>query len=298
MQKGWWINLFLIGIGVQLAAGYYWQSTNNLSKQIKTKSNADISHQITKKSNSIIHTVTIPHDSNYSVTPAVADKLTPIKDFAKQFQGIVAINGGYFDPKNEKTTSYILQQDQIVADPLTNERLIGNPDLQSYLDKILNRAEFRRYLCGDKIRYDITLHNNSVPIDCKLLDSLGAGPQILPKNTSETEGFVTYQDGKIIRDAIATTTPNARSAVGITSNGDIVLAMVAQLPESPKNSGMSIPELTEFLSTLGVEKAMNLDGGSSASLFYQGQTFYGRVDREGNLIERPIKSILLVQKQK
>jgi exopolysaccharide biosynthesis protein len=297
VKKGWWLNLILIGLAVELTAGSYWQSTNDLSQQIESESNPDISYQLTKQADSIVHTVVIPHNSQYSVTPVVAEELTSIRDLATKFEATVAINGGYFDPKNEKTTSYIVQEGKVVADPRTNERLIGNPDLKPYQGKILNRAEFRRYLCGENIHHDITLHHESIPADCQLLDAIGGGPQLLPDDTSVVEGFVSYQDGKIIRDAIATTAPNARSAIGITHDGDIVLAMVAQNPESPKQSGMSLPELAEFLSTLGVEKAMNLDGGSSASLFFQGQTFYGKVDAEGNFIKRPIKSILVVQEK-
>jgi exopolysaccharide biosynthesis protein len=39
--------------------------------------------------------------------------------------------------------------------------------------------------------------------------------------------------------------------------------------------------LADFMKTLGVEKAMNLDGGSSSSFYYDGKTFYGKVDDAG-----------------
>jgi len=87
---------------------------------------------------------------------------------------------------------------------------------------------------------------------------------------------------------------NARSAVGITREGNILLVMAAQKPELPQNSGVSLPELAELMKSFGVEKAMNLDGGSSSALYYQGETFYGRVNRDGNRIKRPIKSVLVV----
>jgi exopolysaccharide biosynthesis protein len=50
------------------------------------------------------------------------------------------------------------------------------------------------------------------------------------------------------------------------------------------------------MADLGAVKAMNLDGGSSASLYYDGQAIYGRVDKEGKEIIRPIKSVLSVIK--
>jgi exopolysaccharide biosynthesis protein len=280
---------YLIGIslGSLLASSSYSQAINNSFSQIRF----DISEQ----GNSIVHTITIPYGSTFKVYPEVAPELQSIETFATQHKAIAVINGGYFDPKNQKTTSYITRKGKLVADPRTNERLIENPDLQLYLDKILNRTEFRRYICSHQFRYDINFHNDAIPSGCILVDAIGGGPQILPQNTSFEEGFTDYQAGEKIRDAIGTTQPNARSAIAITNNGDIILAMVAQKPESPSNSGMSLEQLADFLATLGVKKAMNLDGGSSTSLFYSGKTFYGRLDSEGNQIQRPIKSVILVR---
>ena len=65
----------------------------------------------------------------------------------------------------------------------------------------------------------------------------------------------------------------------------------------PNNSGMSLPAVADFLKSLGVQKAMNLDGRSSSSLYYNGKSFYGKVDLDGNFIKRPVKSVLLVQEK-
>lgn len=283
--------LILISFGIIVAGG-----TSDLSQAQSSSNSSSVRYQVFSEQQRTIHTVTIPHDSQYIVMPIVADELTAIADIVKseRQQPLAAINGGYFDPVNQKTTSFIIQQSKITADPRFNERLVDNPDLKTYLGKIFNRAEFRRYSCGDKTQYDITLHLAPIPKDCSLIDSLGAGPSILPQDTSEIEAFTAYQNGSKIRDAIATESLNARSAVGITSDGDVILVMVGQKPEKPLNSGISLPELADFFSSLGVTKAMNLDGGSSASLYYQGKVFYGRVAQDGTEIQRPIKSILAV----
>jgi hypothetical protein len=181
-----------------------------------------------------------------------------------------------------------------VADPRFNERLIDNPDLKQYLNKILNRTEFRRYNCGELTQYDIQLHTAPIPPNCTLIESLGGGPGLLPQDTSVKEGFTAYQQGEKIRDAIGNDSLNARSAVGITQEGDVILAMVAQQWSQPLNSGISISELGSAMADLGAVKAMNLDGGSSASLYYDGRAIYGRVDKEGKEIIRPIKSVLSV----
>jgi exopolysaccharide biosynthesis protein len=254
---------------------------------------SDVNYQVYQQSNSTIHTVTIPARGNYIVTTEIAAELTPIESFATKNKAIAVINGGYFDPQNGKTTSYIIKNTTLVADPRTNERLIDNPDLQDYLGKILNRSEFRRYQCGATTRYDITLHDAVVPDNCILQDAVGAGPQLLPSDTSVTEGFMAYEDGKLIRDAIGANSPNARSAIAISDAGDVILAMVEQ--QQPIDSGMSLQDLASFLSSLGATKAINLDGGSSSSLYYQGKTYYGKLDKEGKKVPRPLKSVLLVR---
>ncbi len=258
-------------------------------------SSREISYQTYPQPNSIVHIITIPHESNYEIIPTATSELATLKKFVIQSNALAGINGGFFDPKNQETTSYILQQGKVLADPRNNIGLIENLKVQPYIGKILNRSEFRSYICGKDIHYDITLHSDPIPLGCQLQDALGAGPKILPLETSVQEGFVAYKDGKVVRNAIQTTSRNARSAIGITKNQDILLVMVAQ--RAHKDSGMSLSELANFLSNLGVVKAMNLDGGSSSSISYQGQIFYGRLDRDGNEVKRSLKSVLLVTKK-
>lgn len=242
---------------------------------------------------SIAHILLIPANSKFLVTPALSQKVNTVEEFAKKHRVVAILNAGFFDPINQKTTSYIVIQRKLVADPKENERLVNNPNLKPYLSQIFNRSEFRRYLCGQTISYSIALHSQSPPAGCQLVDAIGAGPRLLPELTLAKEGFV---DNATKRDALGSNQPNARTAVGITRDGSIVLVMVAQKPSAPANSGISLPALADFMKTLGADKAMNLDGGSSSSLYYNGKTFYGKVDLEGNSMKRPVKSVLLVQK--
>jgi hypothetical protein len=243
---------------------------------------------------SLVHTLLIPARSRFSVVPALSDQVDTLAGFAQKHQAIAALNGGFFDPENQKSTSYVVRQGKLVADPRLNERLMNNLNLTPYLDKILDRTEFRRYLCGKEIRYDITRHSQPPLIGCQLGDVLGGGPRLLPDLTSVQEGFVDSFKGEVIRDPLGSSQPNARTAVGITRNGSILWVMVAQKPEAPTTSGMSFQALAAFMKALGVEKAMNLDGGSSSSLYYNGKTLYGKVDDKGNSVRRPVKSVLLI----
>ncbi len=280
------VILALVCLGIAL-------STIVHSSSAQSASTEKIQYQTIERSQYTVHLVTIPHRSNYLIRPEISGELQDISQFAQE-DTVAAINGGYFDPVNQKTTSFIVQQSQIIADPRFNERLVDNPDLKQYLRKIFNRAEFRRYNCNSQTQYDIQLHSAPIATNCTLIESLGGGPGLLPQDSSRAEAFTAYRDGKKIRDAVARESLNARSAIAIMDNQDVMLIMVAQKPDKPLNSGISLIELADVLSNLGAVKAMNLDGGSSSSLYYNGQEIYGRVDQEGNQIQRPIKSILSV----
>lgn len=241
--------------------------------------------------NSDLHTVTISPKSRFKVSIAVSPTLETIDQFAKSQKAIAVLNGGFFDPKNEKTTSYVTQKGKVVSDPRKNDRLMTNPDLAPYLPQILERSEFRSYQCADKVQYAIAPRSAAVPSGCELIDAIGGGPQLFPELTATEEGFV---DPNVGRDSIGITQRNARSAIGIKPDGSVVLVMAAQKPEAPQNSGMSVQAMTSFMQRLGVTQALNLDGGSSSALIFQDQTFYGKVDKAGQPVPRAIKSAIVV----
>ncbi|NJL87473.1 MAG: phosphodiester glycosidase family protein [Leptolyngbyaceae cyanobacterium SM1_1_3] len=255
-----------------------------------------IAFETVSLTNATLYVLTVP--SSYEVTVALAEGLATVRDIAQQTGAIAALNAGFFDPQNGQTTSYVVHRGELVADPRQNQRLVDNPDLQAYLPQILNRSEFRRYQCAAETRYNIAAHDAPVPPSCSLIEAIGAGPQLLPADTSETEGFVTYDSGgQQVRDALGAQQRNARTAVGILADGSLVWTVAAQQPQAPTSSGFSLAEMAEFLRSLGAVQALNLDGGSSSSLYYQGSLSLGRVDPQGNFIERPVHSVLLVHRQ-
>ncbi|MUG98217.1 phosphodiester glycosidase family protein [Scytonema sp. UIC 10036] len=306
MRKIWWFLGMLPSLVILTI--FVWRSSQNsvlgganLPNKISlTEKTIRYERRVFKQSEA--HILYVPSQSEFLVTPVVSPNLETVEKFAQKYQAIATINGGFFDPNNQKTTSNIIIQGKLIANPRENERLVNNPDLKSYLNQIFNRTEFRRYTCNtdladnskanSTVRYDIAFHNDPLPTGCQLVNALGGGPKLLPDLTLVQEGFV---DKAKSRDALGSTQLNARSAVGITRDGSIILVMISQKPKASL-SGMSLPALADFMKSLGVEKAMNLDGGSSSSLYYNGKIFLGKVDLEGNPVKRPVKSVLLVRK--
>ncbi|MBE9032234.1 phosphodiester glycosidase family protein [filamentous cyanobacterium LEGE 11480] len=234
---------------------------------------------------SLAHIVTIPANGNYVVKPVVAEQLKTIDQFAQSSQAIAAINGGFYDPKNQKTTSYVVTNKKTVADPKQNEQLTKNPNLKIYLRQIFDRSEFRRYNCAGNVKYGIQRHSKPAPDGCEVIDAIGGGPQLLPDLKSQREAFI---DPEMGRDAIGTKNPNARSAIGITKDNQVVLVMVEQ---TKPDVGMTIAELAGYMKSIGAETAMNLDGGSSSSIFHDNKTIYGSVvtrEKKGKAVKSAI----------
>ncbi|MEO0541683.1 MAG: phosphodiester glycosidase family protein [Cyanobacteria bacterium P01_A01_bin.105] len=289
------LGLLLIGCAAQDLSGRSDDSVDSvmpgLSDSAPVVAASALLFETYAEQSSTVYVVTVP--PNYTVGVDVRDTLQTVAAFANETGAEVVLNGGFFDPNNGKTTSYVVISGDAVADPAENERLVGNPNLAPYLEQILNRSAFRRYDCGGTQRYDIVRHNTPAPTGCTLVDAIGAGPQLLPRDTSLEEGFTAMDaQGRLVRDAIGSVQRNARSAVGLRADGTVLLVMVAQ--QAPTESGMTLAELAAFMQGLGVEQALNLDGGSSASLVVQGEAVYGRLTGEGQAVMRPVKSVLTV----
>jgi Phosphodiester glycosidase len=250
-------------------------------------------YEVMNKTGYVAHVLTIA--GGYTIRPFLAETVQTVEQVAAKTKAIAVMNAGFFDPINQKTTSPVIIDGREVASPKDNERLVKNPTLTPYLSAILNRSEFRVYQCGRQVQYGIEFHSAPIPGGCRLTQAVGGGPQLLPKNTSQQEGFTAYaKNGELIRDAIGGTQPNARSAIGLKPDGTVVWVMVAQT--KAQQSGMTLDELANFMKGLGVRSALNLDGGTSSSLYAQDKAIYGKQDEAGQVIKRPVKSALLLLK--
>lgn len=306
MNKRWLQGSIWFGISLLLACSPIENTSQPLDRSpglapsVEPSSISDkkLEYDLHQLPHSVVHTLKIPAQSHFVVTPAVSNTLQTVEAFAESTGAIAVLNGGFFDPENQKTTSAIVLQGKQVAKPEENERLMTNPNLLPYLDRILNRTEFRQYQCGRVIQYAIALRQELPPSDCQLEAALGGGPRLLPNLTLEPEGFLDIQQQQVIRDALSHNQRNARTAVGLTADGSLIWVMAAQRPEAPENSGLSLPELADLMKALGVVNGMNLDGGSSSALYYQGASFYGTLNQAGEAMNRPVKSVLTVHIKK
>jgi exopolysaccharide biosynthesis protein len=289
MQQLWPLSA-LVAVGVA-ASLFSIPAFKPKSNPIAAQTPAVAEYKVFNRANSLAHVLTIPSGSRYVVRPFVSDGLETVAQVGAKTGAIAVLNAGFFDPANQKTTSHIVVDGREVANPKDNERLVNNPKLATYLDVILNRSELRVYSCGKTAHYDIVLHRAPMLAGCQLEQSMGGGPQLLPVDTSMQEGFTDTRNGTLVRDAISSVQPNARTAVGLKADGSLIWLMVAQ---KTSQSGMTLAEVAHLLRDLGAVKALNLDGGTSSSLYYQGKAFYGKRDDSARAIQRAVKSVLLL----
>ncbi|MBX9687020.1 MAG: phosphodiester glycosidase family protein [Candidatus Obscuribacterales bacterium] len=208
-------------------------------------------------------------DGKWRLRPYLADKTTPTSTIGKEEKASAAINGGFFNLSDGQSASYIYLDGQLKADPRKNKALVENPKLEPFLEQIFNRSELRVLQKGKNkaTELQIAKHNDVVPPGYKLLDSLQAGPQLLPTLECESEAFLRKQADGSLSDSIGCRKPAARSAIGITRDGYLLILAVSGKGQDQESSGITLAETADLLRRLGCRQALNLDGGSSTSLF-------------------------------
>lgn len=214
------------------------------------------------------------------------------KEAHTKSNSILTINTGFFDPKNQKTISYIVNDSQIVEDPIFNENLTYNPALRQNMKKILNRSEFRILDCDSKLKYEISQHNLRADFMCFVINSAQGGPQLLPELRLEEEFFIVKdKDGNVIRESASVLHKTARTLIGIKNlEGNKQEAHIFIVTnEHP----MDIYEARDLCKKYGLDTAMAFDGGSSTSMNYKNLSVIST--QESGDTGRALKSFMIIK---
>lgn len=206
---------------------------------------------------------------------------------------VLTINAGFFDPKNQKTISYIVNESQTVEDPLFNENINLNPVLRQNLRKILDRTEFRILDCDSKLKYEIAQHNAKVDFMCSVVTSAQGGPQLLPNLRLEEEFFILKdKEGNIIRESASVLHKVPRTLIGLKSlpKGEQEVHIFIVTNEHP----MTIYEARDLCASYGLDSAMAFDGGSSTSLDYK--KIHVVSTQDSGDTGRALKSFMIIKK--
>lgn len=182
---------------------------------------------------------------------------------ARRAGAILAINGDYYGVQESR---YVLRNGVLYRDTPVS----GKEDLVIFAD-----GSFRI------IRED--------EISAQSLLEAGA-EQILSFSPAVVEnGEVSVEKGQEVSQAKSS---NPRTAIGIVGENHYVF--VVSDGRTSDSQGLSLYELAEFMQSLGVTTAYNLDGGGSSTLYFNGQVVNQPTTNGKRIQERSVSDIVCI----
>ena len=102
------------------------------------------------------------------------------------------------------------------------------------------------------------------------------------------DGLVTVTEDQEVGKSMAS---NPRTAIGMITNNHYVF--VVSDGRTHESEGLSLYELAQFMQTLGVQTAYNLDGGGSSTMYFNGQVV-NNPTTNGKIKERGVSDIVYI----
>ncbi|WP_025685090.1 phosphodiester glycosidase family protein [Paenibacillus maysiensis] len=169
-------------------------------------------------------------------------KVENLSGLAKRNQAVVAINGTYFDAYTKSSYKtpygYLVSHGKLLKKSSGDQRTVFTYDA-NHLAELVSGPAFEQRLSQGNVE-----------------GALQAGPRLVTNGkvslNIKAEGF---KDPKIL------TGGGTRSALGITRDHKLILLTT---------SGATMSQLAQIMKQAGAYQAMNLDGGASSGLYYNG----------------------------
>ncbi len=182
---------------------------------------------------------------------------------AKESGAILAINGDYYGAQE---SGYVIRNGVLYRDTAKS----GQEDLVIYSD-----GSFE-IITEDEISAQELIENGAVQV-------LSFGPALVEN------GEIAVSEGEEVGKAMAS---NPRTAIGIID--DLHYVFVVSDGRTSESEGLSLSQLAEFMSGLGVETAYNLDGGGSSTMYFNGEIINNPTTSGRSIKERSVSDIVYI----
>lgn len=182
---------------------------------------------------------------------------------AEEAGAILAINGDYYGSQER---GYVLRNGVLYRSTAES----GQEDLVIYEDgsfEIITETE---------VTAEELLENGAVQI-------LSFGPQLVE------DGTISVTESEEVGKAKAS---NPRTAIGMIS--DLHYMFVVSDGRTEESEGLSLYQLAEFMKSLGVTTAYNLDGGGSSTMYFNGQVVNYPTTTGNSFKERKVSDIVYI----
>lgn len=182
---------------------------------------------------------------------------------ASDNNAILAINGDFYGVQEK---GFVLKNGVVYRDIASNNQ----EDLVIYengIFEIINESETNLNNLLDNGAYNV----------------LSFGPCLLENNKIQIS--VTEEVGKAMAS-------NPRTAIGVID--ELHYVFVVSDGRTNESEGLSLYELAEFMQSLGVELAYNLDGGGSSTMYFNGNIINNPTTNGKTIKERSVSDIVYI----
>ena len=184
-------------------------------------------------------------------------------EIAAENHAILAINGDYYGAQEK---GYVLRNGVLYRDSASRNQA----DLVIYNDGSFGIFE------EQSVSADTLLSSGAVQI-------LSFGPTLV------NDGQIAVTENDEVGKAKAS---NPRTAIGIIDALHYVF--VVSDGRTEESEGLSLYELAEFMQSLGVQIAYNLDGGGSSTIYFNGEIINNPTTNGRSIQERSVSDIVYI----
>lgn len=184
-------------------------------------------------------------------------------EIAESVNAILAINGDFYGAQE---TGYVIRNGVLYRD--NSEK--GQEDLVIY-----ENGSFGMILEDEVTAQEL--------VEAGAREVFSFGPALI------TDGMVSVTEADEVGKAMAS---NPRTAIGIID--DLHYVLVVSDGRTKESEGLSLLELAEFMESLGVTTAYNLDGGGSSTMYFNGEVVNQPTTNGKNIKERSVSDIVYI----
>lgn len=184
-------------------------------------------------------------------------------EIAQSNGAILAINGDYYGTQEK---GYVLRNGALYRNTVSRNQ----EDLVIYAD-----GSFSIIVEG-AVSADALLSNGAVQV-------LSFGPSLVQ------EGRISVSEEQEVGKA---KTSNPRTAIGIVN--ELHYLFVVSDGRTDASEGLTLYELAEFMQSLGVTTAYNLDGGGSSTMYFNGNVINNPTTNGKTIKERSVSDIVYI----
>ena len=218
------------------------------------------------------------------------EKLTRLSVTSKAHNADFGVNAGYWDVRISQPSTFL---------KLDGKQLAVTADFEK------ERVDGVVCLAKKRVIVDYCKAGEEAPYAAKYDNILASGPVLIDEGKSVdhaayTKRMVEAKHGKDIGAYYTYVRRHPRTAIGTDKKGNVYLVVVDGRSKG-NAEGVTIAELTEICEWLGMRDAINLDGGSSSTMWGEKEgviNYPCRNKKFDHAGERKVSSCVLVKSKK